>query len=146
MTRHAKQGSKKEQTNQSTMRFAAALLLPLAATTAFAPNAVPARAHSALEAFWEKAFHGSGSATTSDLDEQWETQQAILRARRGASGHNKEHLHHKYENGGPKFFQVKGSKPMLHNNPALDAPGAHADVDVGSEHQQKQKFKFFWEK
>ena len=76
-----------------------------------------------------------------------ETQQAILRARRGANGHNKEHLHHKYENGGPKFFQVKGSKPMLHNNPALDAPGhAHADVDVGSEHQQKQKFKFFWEK
>ena len=74
-----------------------------------------------------------------------ETQQAILRARRGANGHNKEHLHHKYENGGPKFFQVKGSKPMLHNNPALDAH-AHADVDVGSEHQQKQKFKFFWEK
>ena len=48
------QHSKKEQTNQSTMRFAAALLLPLAATTAFAPNAVPARAHTALEAFWEK--------------------------------------------------------------------------------------------
>lgn len=76
-----------------------------------------------------------------------ETQQAILRARRGANGHNKEHLHHKYENGGPKFFQVKESKPMLHNNPALDAPGhAHADVNVGGEHQQKQKFKFFWEK
>ena len=36
------------------MRFAAALLLPLAATTAFAPNAVPVRAHTALEAFWEK--------------------------------------------------------------------------------------------
>jgi len=50
---------RKEQINQSTMRFAAALLLPLAATTAFAPNAVPVRAHTALEAFWEKvSVHG----------------------------------------------------------------------------------------
>lgn len=72
-----------------------------------------------------------------------ETQQAILLARRGTNGHNKEHLHHKYENGGPKYFQVKESKPMLHNNPALDAPGHHAELE---QHQQKQKFKFFWEK
>jgi len=46
-------------------------------------------------------------------------------------------------NGGPKFFQVKESKPMLHNNPALDAPGHHVEVEQG---EQKQKFKFFWEK
>ena len=32
---------------------------------------------------------------------------------------------------------------MLHNNPALDAPGHRAELE---QHQQKQKFKFFWEK
>ena len=56
LTPHPK---KRTNQNQSTMRFAAALLLPLAATTAFAPNAVPVRAHTALEAFWEKvSVHG----------------------------------------------------------------------------------------
>ena len=39
---------------QATMRFAAALLLPIAATTAFAPNAVHDRQRMALSAFWDK--------------------------------------------------------------------------------------------
>ena len=41
-------------TKNSTMRFAAALLLPIAATTAFAPNAVHGRQRVALSAFWDK--------------------------------------------------------------------------------------------
>lgn len=36
------------------MRFAAALLLPIAATAAFAPNVVHDRQHMALSAFWDK--------------------------------------------------------------------------------------------
>ena len=106
--------------------------------------------HISLSLSFSLSLHPSNLLKTSHILQSiktGETQQAILRARRGANGHNKEHLHHKYENGGPKFFTVKESKPMLHNNPALDAPGhAHADVNVGGEHQQKQKFKFFWEK
>ena len=41
-------------TKNLTMRFAAALLLPIAATTAFAPNAVHGRQRVALSAFWDK--------------------------------------------------------------------------------------------
>ena len=41
-------------TKNSTMRFAAALLLPIAATTAFAPNVVHGRQRMALSAFWDK--------------------------------------------------------------------------------------------
>ena len=39
---------------QATMRFAAALLLPIAATAAFAPNAVHDRQRMALSVFWDK--------------------------------------------------------------------------------------------
>mmetsp|Transcript_12748 Transcript_12748/g.27981 ORF Transcript_12748/g.27981 Transcript_12748/m.27981 type:complete len:151 (+) Transcript_12748:63-515(+) len=49
--------------------------------------------------------HGGGSGKEA-LDEQWEAQQEILRARR-QGGITKEAMHKKYEHGGPSTFQVK---------------------------------------
>mmetsp|Transcript_4074 Transcript_4074/g.6817 ORF Transcript_4074/g.6817 Transcript_4074/m.6817 type:complete len:127 (-) Transcript_4074:234-614(-) len=46
------------------------------------------------------AFHGSGSADKDDLDEIWEAQQAILRARKGET---KEHMRAKYKDSNRKF-------------------------------------------
>lgn len=115
--------------------------------SAFSPAAKPRDPPTTLHMgkwFFEKSFHGGGSAQEDDLDEQWATQQAILQARRGHI--DKEHLHKKYEGGGPKTFQLKGSKPMLHDNPALDGPGHHAVLDGVQGQQNKKKAKWFWEK
>eukprot|EP00567_Pseudictyota_dubia_P013544 CAMPEP_0197450630 /NCGR_PEP_ID=MMETSP1175-20131217/25959_1 /TAXON_ID=1003142 /ORGANISM="Triceratium dubium, Strain CCMP147" /LENGTH=134 /DNA_ID=CAMNT_0042983093 /DNA_START=63 /DNA_END=467 /DNA_ORIENTATION=- len=134
------------------MKVSAALslcaLTLTASASAFVPTTDPtiSRLTTQRFAFWDKAFHGGGSAKQEDLDEQWEAQQAILAARRGKHGHNKEHLHQKYEGGGPKHFQLTGSKPMLHDNPALDTPGPHVVLEDLKQGKQTKKFKFFWEK
>ena len=83
-----------------TLLFAA---LTLSLASAFAP--LPAAKFEASTSttlgmgWFDKAFHGGGSAQEEDLDEQWAAQQAILAARRGQDGPNKEHLHDKYEGG-----------------------------------------------
>ena len=57
--------------------------------------------------WFDKAFHGGGSANQEELDEIWKTQQAILAARRNG-GETKEHLKAKYKQP-PKSFQVKAT-------------------------------------
>jgi hypothetical protein len=55
--------------------------------------------------WFDKAFHGGGSANQEDLDEIYKTQQAILAARRGET---KEHMKQKYKE--PRKFEVKATK------------------------------------
>ena len=57
--------------------------------------------------WFDKAFHGGGSANQDELDEIWNTQQAILAARRNG-GETKEHLKAKYKEP-RKYFQVKAT-------------------------------------
>jgi hypothetical protein len=64
----------------------------------------------ALNMGWfDKAFHGSGSASNKDLDDMWEAQQEILRARHGVQ--SKEKMQQKYKSPTSEGkFQVKPSK------------------------------------
>lgn len=79
--------------------FAIVLCFLVAATIAFQP--LPAANNRVVESstkiyglFDFKPFHGHGSGE-SNLDEQWEVQQAILRARKGHV--DKDHLKAKYK-------------------------------------------------
>ena len=71
-------------------------------------------------------FHGGGSAKKKDLDEIWEAQQAILRARRGET----EPLKKKY-----------ASKPE-----SPSSPPAPKEASPKVEATPKETPKFFWEK
>lgn len=81
------------------MKFLSTLTLVtvLGATSAFVtPQVKPIACETKLYGLFDfKTFHGGGSAGESDLDEQWEAQQEILRRRRGGSG-TKDHLKKKY--------------------------------------------------
>ena len=57
--------------------------------------------------WFDKAFHGGGSANQEELDEIYKTQQAILAARRGET---KEHMKQKYKE--PRKFEVKATKQV----------------------------------
>ncbi|KAI2491018.1 hypothetical protein MHU86_23553 [Fragilaria crotonensis] len=57
--------------------------------------------------WFDKAFHGGGSANQEELDEIYRTQQAILAARRGET---KEHMKQKYKE--PRKFEVKATKEV----------------------------------
>lgn len=66
------------------------------------------RSNGVLQMAWfEKAFHGGGSAKQDELDEIWKTQQAILAARKGET---KEHMRHKYKE--ERKFEVKATKEI----------------------------------
>lgn len=90
-----------------------------------------------------KPFHGSGSASDNDLDEQWRLQQEKLAVRRGHL--DKAHLREKYKGGEGKF--------EVHAKPSLQSHMDDIYIDEVSsnkqnEKQQKQgfKLKFPWEK
>ena len=69
---------------------------------------------SSLHMSWfDKAFHGGGSANQEELDDIWNTQQAILAARRG--GETKEHLKAKYKEP-RKYFEVKATTTSSSNS------------------------------
>lgn len=90
-----------------------------------------------------KPFHGSGSASDNELDEQWRVQQEKLAERRGHL--DKAHLKEKYK-GGEGTFEI-------HAKPSVQS---HMDdmyiEDNTSSHQQQEnkkkgfKLKFPWEK
>jgi hypothetical protein len=81
-----------------------------------------------------KPFHGGGSGEDKNaLDEQWDTQQAILRERRGHI--DKEHLKQKYA---AKSKEID-SKPTRKTK-VVSKKSANDDA-----HNQK-KPRFFWEK
>lgn len=90
--------------------------------------------------FFDNPFHGSGSAGESDLDEIWEAQQAILRARKGET---KEHMRAKYKDSNRKF-EVKSSmdsKNQQHMN--------NVYVDETTKPKKKKAaggFKMPWDK
>lgn len=81
-------------------------------------------------------FHGSGSAKE-NLDEQWEAQQEILRARRN-TGLDKEHLKQKY--GAPK--------KMVSVQVAKDVKPADEEMTqkASSEKKTPAPFKMPWDK
>lgn len=85
-----------------------------------------------------KPIHGSGSMhDDKELDEMWEAQQEILRARRGHG--SKDHLKHKY-----------GKKKAAD----IETPPSNKQVDVSKkqdsamyvEDENQPKFKFPWQK
>jgi len=82
-------------------------------------------------------FHGSGSGGTKEaLDEQWEVQQEILRARRGDKGHYVKRRTVE----SPKI-EIKSANKGHHANAKVVS---HVDVDDAA-HHQKSKPKFFWD-
>lgn len=97
--------------------------------------------------------HGRGSGGNDDfLDEQWEAQQAILRARRG-EGQPKEVLKQKYKE--KRQFQVASSVPPPVNSvePAMYFANEEAGTknNLASESKtppppQFPSFKFPWDK
>jgi hypothetical protein len=74
------------------------------------------------------AFHGGGSSGKEDLDEQWETQQAILASRRDHV--TKDHLKEKYSH-----REIK--QPTRSTN--------EVKVIEDNAAKEKPKVKFFWE-
>ena len=79
-----------------------------------------------------EAFHGGGSAKQEELDEQWETQQAILAARRG-------HTHH--------TPQKKQQHQSHQRRPAARAKQIKVVTEIDDEPAKApKKMKFFWEK
>ena len=82
-----------------------------------------------------KPVHGSGSGKDV-LDEQWEAQQAILRARR--AGHiDKEHLKEKYKGG-------KSNQLANLMKEREEAYSHHVEQDVLPMNDNRKK-KWFWE-
>jgi hypothetical protein len=74
------------------------------------------------------AFHGGGSSGKEDLDEQWETQQAILAARKGHV--TKDHLKEKYS-------RREIEQPTRTTN--------QVKVIEDKAAKEKPNVKFFWE-
>jgi non-homologous end joining protein Ku len=106
--------------------FAIAFCFLVVATDAFQP--LPATNNRVVESstkiyglFDFKTFHGHGSGEN-NLDEQWEVQQAILRARKGHV--DKDHLKAKY-------------KPRIQE--AVEAPASAKKVVVKEEHAPSKK-------
>lgn len=79
-----------------------------------------------------KPFQGSGSAKE-DLDEQWEAQQEILRARRN-EGIDKEHLKQKY------------GKPKKKAEQEENIVQREVKIESKSPKDQTPAFKMPWEK
>ena len=137
----------------------------LGAYNAFAPSLLRARQRqqrNKLSMGWFdfKPVHGSGSAGQQELDEQWEAQQAILRARRGEM--TKDHLHQKYKSGSTSFnvkardLAVKEAQHRAfqeHTYVANTEPEPHIQVARQKESpkatktdaHKKQTFKFPWQ-
>lgn len=94
-------------------------------------------------------IHGGGSGGNDDfLDEQWEAQQAILRARRG-EGQVKENLKEKYK--GKQQFEVKASVPAPKAEPAMyfadeSKPKTTPVAKKPITPTKVQPFKFPWDK
>lgn len=70
------------------MKFSLLFLLAATSTGAFQNGVQHARRIAAaaplqMGGFWDNPFHGGGSADSSELDEMYEEQQAILRRRQG---------------------------------------------------------------
>ena len=84
-----------------------------------------------------KPVHGSGSASEEDLDEQWEAQQAILRARR-SGGLDKEHLREKYKNKKENQFAKMAKEREREQQKKRDEM-------IVEEPKEGKKPKFFWE-
>ena len=93
-----------------------------------------------------KPFHGQGSGETqSNLDEQWEAQQEILRARRGQL--TKDNLKQKYAKGAaPKgdAFAGKGGGKLKMDEMWIDESPRKSKKAANN--LGKNKVKFFWEK
>lgn len=89
-----------------------------------------------------KTFHGSGSASNNDLDEQWRIQQEKLAERRGHL--DKAHLKEKYKGGEGKFEIHAKSTLQSHMD------DMYIDQDTPRQHKENQKqgfkLKFPWEK
>ena len=78
---------------------------------------------SSLHMNWfDKAFHGGGSANQDDLEDIWNTQQAILAARRG--GDTKAHLKAKYKEP-RKYFEVKATTTTSSTRSLPDSCSCH---------------------
>ena len=91
-----------------------------------------------------KPFHGSGSASNNDLDEQWRIQQQKLAKRRGHL--DKAHLKEKYK-GGEGVFEIH-TQPSVQSNIMDDI---YVEGDTSSHQGQSKKkggfkLKFPWEK
>jgi len=87
--------------------------------------------------------HGGGSGSDKNtLDEQWETQQAILAARRGHI--DKEHLKQKYA-GGEEARTQKQIQDKSSTRKNINVVSETWSEDSASSSKEK-KFKFFWEK
>ena len=84
-----------------------------------------------------KPFHGSGSASNNDLDDQWRIQQEKLAERRGHL--DKAHLKQKYKRGEGKF-EIHSKSIVQSHMDDQDSPRQHNE-------KQKQNFKlkFPWE-
>lgn len=133
----------------STMKSFFVLLLSLAAAAAlgFTPSALiasqlrkQANSSARLRMGWFdfKPVHGGGSGGKQDaLDEQWEAQQAILRARRG-EGLDKEHLKQKYRAKKDGNVDIEAHAPKLRN--------IEDDIMYTDDTQASKKFKLPWEK
>ena len=101
--------------------------------------------------WFDKAFHGGGSANQDDLEDIWNTQQAILAARRG--GDTKAHLKAKYKEP-RKYFEVKATTSTTSTS---NSRGPNDDGMYVQEDKKKKKttaarsggggtFKMPWDK
>ena len=104
------------------------------------------RSTGALHMAWfDKAFHGHGSANQDELDAIWKTQQAILAARKGET---KEHMKHKYKE--EHKFEVKATKPIHSEGNEMyvqvDKKARKKAESAGKKAGRGGAFKMPWEK
>jgi hypothetical protein len=108
------------QVSLASLALAFACLVASSQTTAFCVETIKTTRSTALHGWMDfNPFSGSGSGKDKDfIDEQWEAQQAILRARQGVL--DKEHLKEKYTQKPPQ--SVTETKPGVPQAPAKTSP------------------------
>jgi hypothetical protein len=102
-----------------------------------------------LNAFFDKPFHGHGSGEQKkELDEQWQIQQEILRARRGHI--DKSALKKKYAHGAQGDLSKLGQggntkQDEMYFDTYPNLPPRQHNKSSPKDKESK-KIKFFWEK
>lgn len=112
------------------------------------PTTAPNRIQTSLQmGFFDlKPFHGSGSASDNDLDQQWKIQQKILSERRGHL--DKAHLKAKYK-GGEGKFEVHAMKAEKSHMDDMYIEGQDEIITSSATKKKAHSvasFKFPWDK